>query len=196
MKAALAAADNTIAESILGMHRALMAHADPAQSGHWRQEPVWIGTSSTGPVGADYVGSRFERIPELIEDLVGFVRRNDIQVLAQAMLAHAQFDAIHPFTDGNGRTGGALLQAILRGKGLTRNVTVPISAGLLVDVRAYHRALDAYRGGDPDVIVRMGSSAAFRAIENGRRLAADIRTAREGWNQRVTARGGTTPSGR
>ncbi|AMM34798.1 Filamentation induced by cAMP protein fic (plasmid) [Sinomonas atrocyanea] len=189
MRAALAAADDTTPESILAMHRALMAHADPAQAGRWREEPVWIGTSASSPVGADYVAPRFERVPGLIEDLAEFVRRNDIQVLAHAMLAHAQFETIHPFTDGNGRTGRALLQAILRGKGLTRNVTVPISAGLLVDVRAYHRALDAYREGQPDEIVRMGAAAAFRAIENGRRLAADIAQAREGWNGKVTARG-------
>ncbi|GAB4099251.1 Fic family protein [Sinomonas halotolerans] len=188
MRAALAAADDTTPESILAMHRALMVHADPDQAGRWRQEPVWIGTSASSPVGADYVAPRFERVPGLIEDLARFVRRNDIQVLAHAMLAHAQFETIHPFTDGNGRTGRALLQAILRGKGLARNVTVPISAGLLVDVRAYHRALDAYREGEPDEIVRMGCEAAFRAIGNGRQLAADIRRAREGWNGKVTAR--------
>jgi Fic family protein len=188
MRAALAAADDTTPESILAMHRALMVHADPDQAGRWRQEPVWIVTSATSPVGADYVAPRFEKVPELVEDLAEFVRRNDIQVLAHAMLAHAQFETIHPFTDGNGRTGRALLQAILRGKGLTRNVTVPISAGLLVDVRAYHRALDAYRDGQPDEIVRMGAEAAFRAIESGRRLAADIAQAREGWNGKVTAR--------
>ncbi|MDQ4490838.1 Fic family protein [Sinomonas sp. ASV486] len=188
MKAALAAADDTTPGGILAMHRALMAHSDPDQAGKWRQEPVWIGTSAKSPVGADYVAPRYERVPGLIEDLADFVRRNDLQVLAHAMLAHAQFETIHPFTDGNGRTGRALLQAILRGKGLTRNVTVPISAGLLVDVLAYHRALDAYRDGDPDEIVRMGSTAAFLAIENGRRLAADIRSAREGWDGKVTAR--------
>ena len=55
-------------------------------------------------------------------------------VLAHAALAHAQFETIHPFEDGNGRTGRALVHAMLRSKGLTRTVTVPISAGLLVDV--------------------------------------------------------------
>ncbi|WP_229232017.1 Fic family protein [Sinomonas cyclohexanicum] len=188
MKAALAAAEGTTAESILEMHRTLMAHSDPSEAGKWRREPVWIGTSATNPVGADYVAPRFERVPGLIDDLVRFVRRNDIQVLGHAMLAHAQFEAIHPFADGNGRTGRALLQAILRGKGLTRNVTVPISAGLLVNVRAYHQALDAYRAGAPDLIVRMGSAAAFRAIENGRQLAADIARARERWSGLVSAR--------
>ncbi|KHL02915.1 Fic family protein [Sinomonas humi] len=188
MKAALAAADDLTPETILAMHRALMAHADPGQAGKWREEPVWIGTSARTPVGADYVAPRFERVPELIDDLAAFVKRNDVQVLAHAMLAHAQFETIHPFADGNGRTGRALLQAILRGKGLTRNVTVPISAGLLVDVRSYHLALDSYREGDPEAIVWMGAEAAFRAIENGRRLASDIGQARESWNGRISAR--------
>jgi Fic family protein len=188
MRAALAAADDLTPETVLAMHRALMVHADPDGAGTWRHEPVWIGTSARSPLGADYVAPRFERVPALIEDLAAFVKRNDIQILAHAMLAHAQFETIHPFTDGNGRTGRALLQAVLRGKGLTRGVTVPISAGLLVDVRAYHQALDAYRAGDPDQIVRRGVEATFRAIENGRRLASDIRAARDGWTAKLTAR--------
>ena len=50
---------------------------------------------------------------------------------------------------GNGRTGRALIHAMLRGHGLTRNVTVPVSAGLLTNKIEYFDALDAYRDGDP-----------------------------------------------
>ena len=61
-----------------------------------------------------------DRVPAAIDDLIAYRRRHDIPVLIQAAIAHAQFKTIHPFTDGNGRTGRALNQALLRGKGVTR----------------------------------------------------------------------------
>ena len=79
-----------------------MRHSDPAGAGKWREEPVWIGTSSSSPVGADFVAPDARRVPELMEDLMSYAARNDVQILAQAAIAHAQFETIHPFTDGNG----------------------------------------------------------------------------------------------
>ncbi len=188
MNAALAAADSLECETILEMHRQLMRHADPAGAGKWRHEPVWIGTSSASPIGADYVAPESSRIPGLMDDLVAYTNRNDIQILTQAAIAHAQFETIHPFTDGNGRTGRALLHATLRNKGLTRTVTVPVSAGLLNDVNGYHDALTAYRLGEPDPIIRLTVEATFRAIDNGRLLASEISRTRSRWNDAISAR--------
>jgi Fic family protein len=103
-------------------------------------------------------------------DLVAFAGRTDVPVLIQAAIAHAQFETIHPFPDGNGRTGRALLQGMLRHGGLTRNITVPVSAGLLNDTNAYFRALAEYRAGKADAIVITVAEASFAAIRNGRRL--------------------------
>ena len=61
--------------------------------------------------------------------LVAFIGRDDLPVLVHGAIAHAQFETIHPFADGNGRTGRALVHSMLRARGLTRNVTVPVSAG-------------------------------------------------------------------
>src|SRR5690606_10009833 len=105
-----------------------------------------------------------------------------------AALAHAQFETIHPFTDGNGRTGRALIHAMLRGKGLTRNVTVPVSAGLLTDVDAYFAALGAYRQGDAGRIVGLMAEASFTAIANGRQLVADLHEIRDRWREAIRAR--------
>lgn len=188
MNAALAAADSLETRTVLDMHRALMKHSDPKGAGSWRDEPVWIGTSSASPVGAEYVAPDCSRVPELMDDLMVYARRNDIQILAQAAIAHAQFETIHPFTDGNGRTGRALLHAMLRNKGLTRTVTVPVSAGLLNDVSGYHDALTAFREGDPDRIILLSAEATFRAIGNGRKLADDITAARSRWADTIKAR--------
>jgi Fic family protein len=114
--------------------------------------------------------------------------RDDIPVLAHAAIAHAQFETIHPFPDGNGRVGRALLHSMLSSKGLTRHVTLPISAGLLTDTATYFDALTAYRAGDSAIIVKRLSEAAFSSIVNGRQLAADLRGIRLNWASRVKAR--------
>ena len=98
------------------------------------------------------------------------------------------FETIQPFSDGNGRTGRALVHAMLRAQGLTRNVTVPISAGLLVDTGRYFDALTTYRDGHLDEIVNRFAEAAFAAIGNGRQLVTDLRALRAEWQERVQAR--------
>src|SRR3990170_360123 len=134
MQAAIELADHITPDSILRMHKVLMEGQDRHAPGMWRTEPVWIGTSATSPVGATFVPPDEDRVPTLIRDLVDFTHREDVPALIQVAVAHAQFETIHPFTDGNGRTGRALAQSMLRHRGVTRNVAVPVSAGLLSNV--------------------------------------------------------------
>ncbi len=191
MDAAVAMADRIDADSILAMHRALMEDLAPDTAGRWRREQVWIGGSRIGPHQAMFVPPHHSRVPAAIADLLAFASREDLPVLAHAAVTHAQFETIHPFIDGNGRTGRALLHALLRNKALTRNVTVPVSAGLLADTAAYFDALDTYRAGDPSVIVRQLSEAAFAAIANGRHLVGELRDIRRAWSDRISARRGS-----
>lgn len=188
MKAAVALADQLDDNAILAMHGALMCDSDPDSAGQWRTEQVWIGGGNFGPRGADYIAPHHTRIPETITDLIDFTRRTDVPALPQIAIAHAQFETIHPFTDGNGRTGRALIQAMLRHKRLTRQITVPVSAGLLTDTNAYFGALGRYRDGDPAPIVERLSEASLLAVANGRRLVAELRSIRAEWNSRITAR--------
>lgn len=192
MSAAVALADHIDPEAILAMHEALLAETAPHIVGHWRTEQVWIGGSDFGPHGAAFVPPHHGHVPELIDDLVSFISRDDAPVVSHAAIGHAQFETIHPFPDGNGRTGRALLHSHLRNKGLTRNVTVPVSAGLLADVDKYFAALDAYRDGNPVAIVQRLSEAAFGAVANGRQLVGDLRSIRAEWDSRVKVRRGAT----
>jgi Fic family protein len=172
MRAAVDLADRLDAAAILAMHRALLG-AQPGwedRAGRWRDGLVWIGATSVTPRGAAYVAPAAALVPDAVEDLVGFMRRDDLPVLAQAAVAHAQFETIHPFGDGNGRTGRALVQALLRGKGLTRVITPPVSAGLLVQVEAYVEALRAFRAGDARPIVERFADAARFASTSGAEL--------------------------
>jgi len=188
MKAAVALADRLDDKAILAMHAALMHHSAPVSAGNWRTEQVWIGGGNFGPRGADYIAPHHTRVPGAIEDLLAFTRRADVPSLPQIAIAHAQFETIHPFTDGNGRTGRALIQAMLRHKRLTRQITVPVSAGLLTDTDAYFGALGSYRDGDPAPIVERLSEASLLAVANGRRLVTDLRSIREEWDTRIAAR--------
>ena len=192
MVAALTLADRLDVDAVLAMHHALLAHVEPAVAGRWRTEQVWIGGDSFGPHGAAFIPPHHDRVPALMADLLTFTQRVDLPLLSQAAIAHAQFETIHPFPDGNGRTGRALIHAMLRGHGLTRNVTVPVSAGLLTDTSGYFDALTAYRSGEPGAIVQRLATASFAAATNGRQLVRDLRSTRRSWDDRLSVRRGAT----
>lgn len=114
MQAALGAAESLTTESIMHMHYELTAGAlDDA--GKFRRLWVWVGGQS--PVTADYVAPHWKLVPAALNDLVEFMARRDLDPLVQSAIAHAQFETIHPFTDGNGRTGRALISAMLMARG-------------------------------------------------------------------------------
>jgi Fic family protein len=176
MQAALDLADKLDEDSILTMHRELLT-GQPGwedHAGRYRRSLVWVGSSSISPRGATHVGPQPELVPAAMADLVAFVRREDLPVLVQTAVAHAQLETIHPFTDGNGRTGRALVHAMLRSKGLTRNTIAPVSAGLLIDTDAYFDALTAFRAGDAWPIVEQLSRASRFAATAGARLVDDL----------------------
>lgn len=189
MRAALALADRLDADAILSMHAALMANHAAHTPGAWRTEQVWIGGDSFGPHGAEFVPPHQDNVPSAIADLVRFTQRTDLPLLTQVAIAHAQFETIHPFTDGNGRTGRALVHAMLRGHGLTRKVTVPVSAGLLTDTRAYFDTLTDYRNGALAPIVERLAMACIAAVANGRQLVSELNVIRAAWNEEIGARG-------
>jgi Fic family protein len=188
MKAAIRLADRIDEQAVLAMHDALMHEIQPEITGHWRTEQVWIGGSDYGPHQAQFVPPHQDHVSAAMTDLIAFARRDDLPALIQAALVHAQFETIHPFPDGNGRTGRALVHSILRRKGITRNVTVPVSAGLLTDTDGYFAALTDYRRGDPGPIVSLMATASSTAITNGRLLVADLNQIRARWIAAVTAR--------
>lgn len=175
-------------DGIVEMHRILLTDSAPEIAGVLRGAQVWIGGSDYSPAGAMFVPPHQRHLTELMADLGEFMARDDLPALAQAAIAHAQFETIHPFADGNGRTGRALVHVVLRERGLTTSSALPLSAGLLTDTAAYFAALDAYRGGDVDRIVQLFARAAIDVAERGSWLAAELVAVREEWNEQLTAR--------
>lgn len=185
MEAVLELADNIDGQSIIAMQTALLGSFAPELTGSWRNQQVWIGGGSLSPHLADFVPPHHERVPPAMDDLVAFIARLDIPTLAHVAIAHAQFETIHPFPDGNGRTGRAVVQAMLRQAGVTKNITVPVSAGLLHDVDGYYGALDSYRRGDIRPIIAAFTRAASYAVVNGRRLVRDIASIEAEWEEKM-----------
>ena len=141
--------------AILNAHHALL-HDDRlegAWAGRYRQQQNWIGGSDFSPSGAVHVPPPRQLVGPLMADLVKFANRNDLSAISQAAVLHAQFEAIHPFTDGNGRVGRGLMGAALRRRQITNSITVPVAAAMLSDVDDYFDRLRDYRQGDPDSIM-------------------------------------------
>jgi Fic family protein len=193
MDRALEMADHIDEASIIAMHEALLVASRPEWTGDWRKDQVRIGGFTVHD--ADFVPPHPDRVPAAMSDLVRFVQRTDIPTFVHAAIAHAQFETIHPFPDGNGRVGRALIHAMYRHEGLTRNVTVPVSAGILTDPDLYFKTLTDYREANPAPIVELMSVAALRAVANGRQLADELRSIRSEWREQLKARSGSTAEG-
>ena len=192
MDTVVALADHLDGDAMLAVHKALLGSGEPESAGRWRTVQNWIGGNSSSPHNAVFVPPQPDRISRAIHDLCRFLARDDMPVLVQAAIAHAQFETIHPFIDGNGRAGRALVHSLLRAKELTRHVTVPVSAGLRADMRRYFDALTTYREGDPEPIVERLANATFVAINNCQALVAELRTLRMSWDEAISARRGAT----
>ena len=145
-------------ESIQMIHAALLENTElSAYAGEIREVQNWIGGNYHNPCDATYVPPSPELLPELMEDLVRFCNSERLSPLAQAAIAHAQFETIHPFVDGNGRAGRALIHLILRRRGLCPSVVPPISLMLATMKDGYINQLKFYR--------HDGSAESLKAVE-------------------------------
>ena len=173
MESALEMAQPVNLDSILSMHQSWMTQQAGMEdeAGKLRSELVWIGgTDTAGTRGSIYVAPHHELVHDALEDLVEFISRTDLPAIAQAAIAHAQFETIHPFVDGNGRTGHALVHSILRSRRITQYTTAPFSAGILRNTAAYFDALKAYRAGDAAPIIHTFINASIFAANTGKEL--------------------------
>jgi len=156
-------------DTLTRAHHALLVH-DPHEADHagrLRKVQNWIGGSDHSPRGALYVPPPADTVEAYVEDLVAFANRDDLPALVQAAIAHAQFESIHPFTDGNGRIGRALVNAILRRRQATRHVVIPLASALVARRDRYFDALNSYRDGDAGPIIEsFARAAAIAATES------------------------------
>lgn len=141
-----------------------------------RQEQNWVGGPGWSPLRAAFVPPPEDKVSRLMADLARFVTDTAGNPIVRAAIAHAQFETIHPFIDGNGRTGRALIHTVLRRADALRNTLIPISTVFAGDTDSYIAGLNRYRDDPPllDEWVTGFAQAAERAAGNAVRLSDDI----------------------
>jgi Fic family protein len=146
-------------DTLLDIHHRLLERTPQAShAGRIRNEQNWIGGSAYNPLSARFVPPPAENVEDLLRDLCDFCNEDALPPIAQAAIAHAQFETIHPFTDGNGRTGRALIPMVLRRRGLGVTAMPPISLVLATRSEEYINSLTATRalGDVNDAVLRDG----------------------------------------
>jgi Fic family protein len=181
---------------LLEVHRRLLDGGPLAgHGGVVRTVQNWIGGSGYNPCAAVFVPPPPEAVPELLDDLCAFCNADDLPPVAQAAIAHAQFETIHPFIDGNGRTGRALVYTVLRRRGLARQALPPVSLILATWSADYIAALQGtHVVGDADAPrsneavnrwVALFAAACVRAVEDAVAFEARVRELDAAWRARL-----------
>jgi Fic family protein len=167
-------------ESIEAIHREI-AVVPPLDkiAGRLRDEPSWIG--GVDPSRAEYVGPPAKHVRPLLEDLCRFIERDDISPVAQAAIAHAQFETIHPFGDGNGRVGRCLIQTIFRRRGLAPTYVPPVSIVLGARKDVYISGLEVFRAGEVDSWVTYVARATEQAAMEARVFSEEVEALQSDW---------------
>jgi Fic family protein len=124
----------------------------------------------------------------LLHDLCEAIRDDSLPPLVQAALVHAQFETIHPFADGNGRTGRALIHVVLRRRGIATTYVPPISVVLAEDRDRYIDGLIRFRAGEVARWVEQFSAAAAQAAGLATAYLAAVRNLMVEWRERLSAR--------
>lgn len=207
MASALKMADDggaVTVDTILAVHEQLLIGTELAEyGGRLRDVQNWIGGSSYNPCSAAFVPPPPSEVPSLLADLAEFCSDDLLPAVAQAAIAHAQFETIHPFVDGNGRTGRALVHLILRRRGLAPHVVPPASLVLATLASDYVAGLTAYRHeGDSrsaeaaagvNQWVALFAGCCVRAVRDSDDFETRVRGIQESWRSRLgTVRSNST----
>ena len=190
--------DPITVDQLLAFHRTLLADSRlSAHAGVIRDEQNWIGGSDYNPCSAAFIPAPPEYVSGLLEDLCLFCNGDSLPAVAQAALAHAQFETIHPFVDGNGRTGRALIHLVLRRRGLATRTLLPVSLVLATWASDYIAGLDAtrYRGTASSKAAHDGlnlwvarfAAAAKRAVDDASSFEARTQALQHDWRTALGA---------
>lgn len=132
------------------IHKELMEGArvtHNARPGEFRYDQNWI--SGTRPQDAKFVPPPVHELHRVISDWEKFVHADDTLLpLTKAAILHGQFETIHPFRDGNGRTGRMLTTLYLRETGLLEKPVLFLSSYLKKHQKVYYDRLNGYHQGD------------------------------------------------
>jgi Fic family protein len=183
-------------EDVVAIHRRLLAGTRlEHHGGAVRTEQNWIGGSDYSPCSAAFIPAPPEYVADLLDDLCAFCNTDDLPAIAQAAIAHSQFETIHPFVDGNGRTGRTLIHVILRRRGLVPHVLPPVSLVLATWSKDYIEALTStrYRGSPESPAghdginrwIALFATATRRAVDDAQVYEQRVRELQQAWRARA-----------
>lgn len=175
-----------VAADVIELHATLLRATRDARFAGWiRDRQNWVGGSSVSPAGAEFIPPPPEYVPDLMEDLAAFLNRDDLSPTEQAAVAHAQFETIHPFADGNGRVGRCLIHVVFRRHGLAPRYVPPISLVLATNVDRYVKGLTDYRSGNLGAWCSLFGDVAVTASKEAERLYASISALQDRWRKQA-----------
>ena len=188
--------DDISVEHLLEAHRRLLAGTRLQEyGGHIREEQNWIGGSSFNPCSSSFVPPPPQLVRDLMEDLCRFCNTDDLPTIVQAAMAHAQFETIHPFVDGNGRIGRALIHLVLRRRGIAVRVLPPISlilatwsddyVGSLTSTRYVGKPTSDAAISGTNQWVALFATACRRAIEDAETFEQRVSALQGRWRERL-----------
>jgi len=135
------------------LHKKLMTGARATQHaypGEFRKTQNWIGGKN--PNDATFVPPAVPDMKNALDDLEKFLHAQDnFPSLIKAGLIHAQFETIHPFVDGNGRTGRMLITLFLHAAGLLDLPVLYLSSYFKKHQKVYYQRLNEYHDEDAQV---------------------------------------------
>jgi Fic family protein len=173
---------------IIAIHQRLMERAaNRSNAGKIRTAQNWIGGNDHNPCGADFVPPPPEQVVTLLTDLCEAINDDRLPPIVQAALVHAQFETIHPFDDGNGRTGRALIHVVLRRRRVAANYLPPISVMLARATGRYIEGLTTFRGSDVGSWIEQFASAASGAAHLAQAYVAAAEGLNASWRERLAS---------
>lgn len=173
---------------IAAIHQRLMESAPHRHiAGRVRTQQNWIGGNDYNPCGADFVPPPPQEVSRLLADLCDAINDDTLPPLVQAALVHAQFETIHPFDDGNGRTGRALVHVVLRRRGIAPHFLPPVSVIFAAARDRYIAALTQFRGDAVSAWIEHFAAATVRAARLARAYVVAVRALQECWREQLRA---------
>jgi Fic family protein len=149
--------------------------ADP---GEFRRTQNWIG--GTSPANALFVPPPVTEMRSALNDFESFLRdEKRVLPIIHIALTHAQFETIHPFLDGNGRTGRLLITMLLCHRHLLERPVLFLSSYFRKHQKAYYTRLDGYHEGDVWAWLDFFLDGVIETADDSIRISKQIRELRD-----------------
>jgi len=156
-----------------------------------RKGSVQIGGQSK--LNAAYVAPPADRVSGLLQNLMAYANSSGDNPIIKAAIIHAQFENIHPYEDGNGRTGRILVHGYLSRSALVDHGVLPLSIVLRNDVQSYVNALASYRHDRPEtrqqavsLFIRYFCNTLIAASEQAESIIRQTNALEFDWHQRTS----------